>query len=392
MNILIISKRFYTGKDLVEDRYGRIFELSAELSRLGHEIQGIALSYKRRSNQAHTFEEIPNLTWHSFNTTPYGIASYITRLHSITKTWKPDVIWASSDVPNISIAYYLSRLTGIPVAIDLYDNYESFGLTKLPPLKLALSHACRKANGITVVSHALAERTRTSYRRTGNVALIPNCARTDIFFKRDKASCRRNIGLPEDAKIIGTAGAINDSRGITDLFQAFQYLANEDPNIWLAIAGPQDRAAQRFNHPRLVNLGTVDLETVSELFNALDVGVVCNKDSDFGRYCFPLKLMELLASSTPLVAASVGDTGLYLSKRQDCLYQPGDWRQLAEKIKHHIENFDFSDLPVAPSWRESARQLSSYLQDIATPGGHHRNNLKDELTLWEKMEYRASAM
>ena len=37
------------GKDLLDDRFGRFRELPLELARLGHEVQGISLSYRPRS-------------------------------------------------------------------------------------------------------------------------------------------------------------------------------------------------------------------------------------------------------------------------------------------------------------------------------------------------------
>jgi hypothetical protein len=48
MKILVLNKRQYMGKDLLDDRFGRFWELPLELARLGHEVRGLALSYRRR--------------------------------------------------------------------------------------------------------------------------------------------------------------------------------------------------------------------------------------------------------------------------------------------------------------------------------------------------------
>ena len=44
MRILVLSKRQYTGKDLLDDHYGRIFEIPEELSKKGHAVRGVTLS------------------------------------------------------------------------------------------------------------------------------------------------------------------------------------------------------------------------------------------------------------------------------------------------------------------------------------------------------------
>ena len=54
MRILVLTKRQYMGKDLLDDRFGRFRELPLALARLGHEIQGISLSYRRRAEGAIT--------------------------------------------------------------------------------------------------------------------------------------------------------------------------------------------------------------------------------------------------------------------------------------------------------------------------------------------------
>jgi hypothetical protein len=46
MRILVLSKRQYMNKDLIDDRYGRFRELPLALAGLGHKVTGICLSYQ----------------------------------------------------------------------------------------------------------------------------------------------------------------------------------------------------------------------------------------------------------------------------------------------------------------------------------------------------------
>ena len=70
MRILVLTKRQYMGKDLLDDRFGRFWELPLELARRGHEIRGISLSYRKKSEGSSTPSldaGTGNITWHSVN-------------------------------------------------------------------------------------------------------------------------------------------------------------------------------------------------------------------------------------------------------------------------------------------------------------------------------------
>ena len=51
MKILVLTKRQYMGKDLLNDRFGRFRELPLELARLGHVIMGLATSYRQKERR-----------------------------------------------------------------------------------------------------------------------------------------------------------------------------------------------------------------------------------------------------------------------------------------------------------------------------------------------------
>ncbi|HEX4853463.1 glycosyltransferase [Arenimonas sp.] len=334
--MLVISKRQYTGKDLLDDRYGRLFELPAGLARAGVAVHGICASYRRRKEGEFRFAELPNLSLQSVN-----LASGLIRLHATIRRamheFKPDVIWASSDVPMLCAGAWIAKKYGVPFVADLYDNYESFGLSRLPGAVPALRWACRRADRITVVSHTLRDYIRESYGSTAGIDVLGNGVRADIFYAGDRASARRELGLPDGARLIGTAGALVRGRGIGDLLKAYGLLAETDANLHLVLAGPRDDSISAFSGDRVIDLGILPHQKVGTLFRALDVGVICNLDSSFGRYCFPLKLHEMQASGIPVVAAAVGDVAAYLSSCPDSLYMPGDAVTLASAVRSHLD-------------------------------------------------------
>lgn len=362
MRILVLSKRQYTNKDLLDDRYGRLFELPAALAAAGHEVRGVALSYRHCPDGWYTWDAHPRLSWYAITALPWGLFSYATRLLQIAGGFKPDLIWACSDAPHAVIGWWLKHKIHRPLVIDLYDNFESFGLTRMPGMTFLLRAACRHADALSVVSRTLDEYLVANYGVTAPRAVIGNGISEDMFFQRNRRNAREALRLPKVARLIGTAGAINASRGIADLFEAFLHLAARDENLWLVYAGPRDSTPRRYPHERIIDLGILPQDKVALLFSALDVAVICNRDSDFGRFCFPQKLNEIIACGTPFVAASVGDVALKLGQQHEYLYPPGDWITLAEKIAHHLDQQSKITIKAA-TWKDCAVQLEAFFQE-----------------------------
>ncbi|MGY1530409.1 glycosyltransferase [Luteimonas sp. A649] len=356
MRVLVVCKRQYTGKDLIQDRFGRLYELSVGLSKMKDEVRVCALSYRRRSGKEAGRFDGTSVDWHSLDAFPAGLLRHGAWLDAVVADWRPDVVWASSDMVQAVLAVRWSSRRGIPCVIDLYDNYESFGLSRFPGLRTAFRHACREAAGLTVVSATLAEHVRHRYRVSCPVEVVVNGVRKDFFRPRDRGLARDRLGLPTGARVIGTAGALTEDRGISDLFDAFERLARHDDNLWLVHAGPTDHSARRLRHPRVVDLGTLPQQSVPDLLAALDVGVVCNRDSAFGRFCFPLKLHEMLSMRIPVVAAALGDVQQLLAGHSQCLYAPGDVEMLSERIAAQLFSPLVPDI-ASPTWGDCAETL-----------------------------------
>lgn len=358
MRVLVLCKRQYTGKDLLDDRYGRLFELPAELAARGHEVAGLACAYRPRGR---SFRLGAGVRWWSVDAWPSPLA-WRRQCDAIQSELHPQVIWASSDAIHAVAAVGLGRKWGIPVVVDLYDDYESFGLTRLPGLRRMFRRACARAEAVSVVSHALAETVR---RRTPNAApieVISNGA--PAGFGSDmptREEARRRLGLPLELRLVGTAGALDASHGIDDLLHAYAVLHERHADVRLVVAGPRDGATARALGRGVIDLGTLLHERIPWLYAALDVGVCCNRDSAFGRACYPLKLVEMLACGLPVVAASVGDAAMLLQERPHCLYPAGDANTLVQRLEAQLSAPVTVPKKVAMSWRALAEKLEALL-------------------------------
>jgi len=360
MRVLVISKRQYTRKDLLDDCYGRLFELPAGLAAIGHEVHGVACSYRRRVGGAFSWPSHPRLTWESHNLLPFGLIEFGRILDRVVESFAPDVLWASSDAAHACLGAHLKRRHRIRLVVDLYDNYEAFGMSNLPGLKRAFVRALRSADAVSVVTQALAQRIETVHGVRCPVAVIGNGVDCKVFRVRPSKEARLQLELPADGILMGTAGALDDSRGICDLTDAFRLILDERPEASLVVAGARDRAFGRAisSLKNVIDLGSVTHEEVSWLLSSLDVGVICNRNSDFGRHCFPMKLAEMIACGVPLVAADVGVTSSLLAGRDRCLYPPGDSHQLADRILQQLVEPSILPASLISGWRPLAEQLS----------------------------------
>jgi teichuronic acid biosynthesis glycosyltransferase TuaC len=369
MKILVLTKRQYSGYDLLDHRFGRLRELPVELARLGHVVMGIAFSYRRRDEQIIVDSDSSgnfNVTWHSINLSSGlvpRLIRYEERAIEIAKQFHPDLIWACSDAYHAIFGTRLAEKLGVRCIVDLYDNFDSFKATRVPGVLPRFKRAVQNADGVTCVSGALETYVTRNYGRKEPILVLPNAARTDLFFARDRSACRKQLGLPEQTTIIGTAGALDKSRGVNALFRAFEFLRAKNPALHLALAGPRGRFNKIPTEPMVHDLGTLPLDLVPVLLNALDLAVICNRDSAFGRYCFPQKAYEIIACRVPLVAAAVGSMNELLADYPQCLYEPENACSLAQAIERQLQAKTIVNLR-APSWADSAKKLDAFFRDV----------------------------
>lgn len=360
MRILILSKRQYTGRDLLNDRYGRMYEIPLALTAAGHQVRGVALSYRRRPAAP---PEAAN--WESLNALPFsplGAARYLHRIRHVCQEFSPDIVWASSDAWHAMAAWRTCSPTGIPYVVDLYDNYESFSLSKIPGVTPFLRKACRAARGLTLVSHTLANHVGSNYALPTEQPrlILGNAVDTSLFRPVDKQAARQELGLSKDALLIGTAGALDSSRGITTLYKAVERLISAHPALRLVLAGPCDNTLHRFHHLPIDYLGILPPERVPTFWNALDIAVVANRDSNFGRYCYPQKLHEIVACGIPLVCSRVGEIKELLWHTPECLADPDSPASLAERIEFQINEKILARVNAVPTWQIRANELADF--------------------------------
>ncbi len=371
MRVLVLTKRQYMAKDLIEDQFGRFWELPFELARLGHEVTGLTLSYRSRTEGEFIGRDGPNnvrVPWSSVNLMRGyfpQIERYARRALEIARQFRPDIIWICSDAYHAIFGSWLANKAKTRHVIDLYDNFEAFSASKIPGVLPAFRRAVKAADGVTAFSARLARQAERSYRRTKATAVIENGIRSDIFRPRDKRDARQRLGLPTDCVIIGTGGALDESRGIEKLFEAYQELTREMDDLHLALAGPRSTRLTIPRGPRVHDLANLPHEKVPEFLNALDLAVICYRNSAQGEISFPQKAYEIVACRIPFVAARVGSMVEFLDNYPNCLFEPENPASLAHAIRRQLIDKTIVEISV-PSWNDSAIRLSTFFEQLLT--------------------------
>jgi glycosyltransferase involved in cell wall biosynthesis len=366
----VLTKRQYTGKDLLDDRFGRLRELPLALAELGHTVHGFCLSYRRREEGPLRDGSAAGwVTWHRINLGRLvwpAVSRYSALIARLARTSEPDVIWACSDAFHVILGGWVASRLGRPYVVDLYDDFESFGATKLLGVIPLFRRAVAAAQGVSCVSQPLAEKVRSEYRYRGPVAVVENATRLDMFRPLERSGCRRALGLPAGVPIVGTAGALDSNRGVELLFEAFRRLQREHSQLQLALAGPRNVAIPC--SPGIHDLGVLALQRVPVFLNALDIAVVCNRNSDFARYCFPQKFCEIVACRVPVVVSAVGMVADLLAGQRHCLFQPESIDSLVHALRAQLASPRAAEFRV-PHWQEVAVKLERLLAGAgcATP-------------------------
>lgn len=370
MRISFHCKRYYTGKDVLADRFGRLYEFPYHLANQGHQVRAYCLDYY--GSEAEELEvQVPgsgSLSWHS---RPLGGALFPFRLGATAKwlhrnlsSFSPEVIIGASDIPNLGVARWLARKTGTPYVVDLYDNFESFGQAKLPGFRRVLRDAAHDANLVVAASPALAAKVCADYAPSGSVRVMSNGVNKQVFFPADRLEARKQLSLPPHAQLIGTAGSLSRMKGFNVVLDAWAKLSARNPDAFLVLAGPLEAGLSVLRAPQVIYLGKIAETDVSCLFRALDLGIVPIPDSQFGRYCFPQKLYEMLACGLPFVASSSGPMPELLKNHPELMFGPNDANSLVLAIERQLQSPTLPSIRVQ-TWDKLIRDIEPEIRAFA---------------------------
>lgn len=154
MNIHLLCKRYYTNKDLLNDRFGRLYHLPVQLARLGAEGSVTAIDYRNPKPESIS---AAGVTFRTAPATPARLPGLIPKLYRAIRATRPDILIASGDSHVGYIGLRIARRLGVRFVFDVYDYYPAFPGNRIPGMKAMFRATVGNANRVLCASEPLRE-------------------------------------------------------------------------------------------------------------------------------------------------------------------------------------------------------------------------------------------
>ena len=356
-----ICKRRYTNKDLLADRYGRLYHYPVLLEHRGFSSSVFALDYRGHDSLRLTegqteFVSIPVGYVHWFR-------AYRALLGSVCGA-RPDAVIASGDTHLGWIGLHAARSLGVPFIFDVYDDYRTFGTNRAPGMRRLFGRVTREAGLVLCVSDMLKGRLREFNPR---LMLLGNGVDLKLFKPMDKQAARTELGLEQEAPVVGYFGSLQQDWGTFTLMDACRSLQRDFPRLRLLLAG-HNNTGRALDEGFVTYLGNVPQSRVPLLINACDVVTMPYHQTEQVDAINPCKLAEYLACGAAIVATRVADLGTTLAACPQGLCAPGDAAGLADALRLQLRAPCRVPFPLDMTWEVQTDGLAGELMRVAGTG------------------------
>lgn len=276
------------------------------------------------------------------------------------------VIYHTLHIPNLSMVYeiqsvfnlsglLISKIRKIPLVYEVnsvldYEKEKSFlNNIIIKVAKITEKWTVNHADKIIVTTLDLKETFHLAYEISRKkIYIVPNAAKTDLFYLRDKTECREELGIEKDAKVVCFVGGMGGGHGAKNLVPAAPCVIKSIPNTKLLIVGGGPKKGELEQEVRTLNLndnfiftGIISDVEVSKCINASDICVILNrsklKEAVGGGS--PIKLYEYMACGKPVVGTK-GQSSFCLlqEKKAGILVDVDNIKEICDAILYLLKN------------------------------------------------------
>jgi glycosyltransferase involved in cell wall biosynthesis len=355
MKILFVAKRYYTNKDLITDRFGRLYHLPKALALRGHQVWVIALDYK-------TFDSVDleenGIRLLSIPSRSRGFRFPSQALREMKKSnFAADIVIGSGHLHLATQARRYARKTGAAFIFEAYDYYPAFLPAFLKSIGVRwFSNLCRNSDGCVAASERLSASMKQINPRTSR---IENGIDPQVFAKKSRGEAVQELGLDISNRHICFIGSATESLGFGDFLEALDIIRLRNPEVYALHAGYLDTAYEE--HPGLRSFGQCRQETVVTILNASECGVVPYRNSLQVKYSNSCKLVEYMACGLPVVATRSGDNERILGPAYPGLVEPQNPAALAAGISGQLLHPTEPSYPERWTWVSLGESLESFI-------------------------------
>ncbi len=356
MKILVLAKRFTSGKDSVKDSFGRVIRLFEQVAEK-HDVTILEADHLKKER----FEtKIGRMKIKVVPFSPIKLLSYYLCLKK-EATMGYDMIYATSHPAFGAAALFMKKIHGIPIAYDIQDNYEAY--TGNPFFSYISDSAAKNSKMVSCASNILAEKARLF---NNNAVVVPNGYNPGICKPMDKTECRKKLKLPRKAKIIAYTGN-PEHRGIGNLLKGFEKLKQKRSDVYLLLVGSGIKKEFPQAGERVIMLESMPYEKLFIAVNAADAMVIPYPKNKFTEVMLaPYKLVEYMACGKPIVLSDVGEMRKLAPR---FVFREGDIGEMNRKIEEALkcEKVDYRKILKDLTWKALGEKLSRAISEARRP-------------------------
>ena len=349
-----ICKRRYTNKDLVADRFGRLYHYPRLLAQHGFHSKVLALDYW--GNEEATLDE-PGAEFRAIPVGRFHLWRAYCELREAMFVYKPDVVVASGDTHLGWLGLHLAHRLGLPFVFDVYDDYRTFGTNRLPGMRRLFGQVVRQADRVLCVSETLMHRLSDI---NPQLTLLRNGVDVNLFRPLDKRAARATLALEQDVPVVGYFGSIQADWGSLTLIEACRILRGEFPRLRLLMAG-HNNTGEQLSEDFITYMGSVPQSRVPILINVCDVVAMPYHLTEQVQAINPCKLAEYLACGAPIAATRVTDLPEILAACPQGLCEPGNVGALVTALRNQLLSPCRVPFPADMTWESKVGTLADNL-------------------------------
>lgn len=237
-------------------------------------------------------------------------AGCLPTLLRLRRSFDFNLIDAHFAYPEGYAATLLGRWLRVPVSITLRGTEVPLACDRRRRRRMIT--AMRRATRIFAVSESLKRHAESLGVAGEKILVVGNGVDTDKFYRLDRRAARQELGLPLDAPVLVSVGALVERKGFHRVFECLPALRRRFPELrYLVVGGPGPEGDWSARLRRqvidlglqqcVVFLGTLAPEKLRLPLSAADVFVLATRNEGWANV-----LLEAMACGLPVVATDVG--------------------------------------------------------------------------------------
>jgi glycosyltransferase involved in cell wall biosynthesis len=278
---------------------------------------------------------------------------------------RADVVLATWAYPDGCAAVIAAGVLGKPCVVKVHGSDVNVVLQRAAARRMA-ARVLPRADALVAVSGPLARELVRLGAAPARVHQVRNGIDSSLFFPRERAAARRDLGIPDGARVVLFVGRLEPQKGIVTLVDAFERVRARVPGALLVLAGDGVSTADVRRRTSSWGEGAVLLGPTAHARVALWMGACDVLTLPSLAEGTPNVVLEALASGRPVVASAVGGIGeLLADPRAGVLVPPRDAGALAEALVAALRaTWDENAIRACgpQPWADSAAALHAVLE------------------------------